>query len=625
MDWCTMTYFKAFLFITCNSECTICFQVEFHCPTGIYCTVCRFRLILLSAIMSQSEEDRGQHYIECATCTNYSKFYCNTCHLRLCEQHRDIHLEEEDNRKHEVVLYQERMLELPTEKCRIHPTRVIDLYCSKCKVPICSKCFTTDHKGHQVLDLEVVYNNSLRQCQKEVVNIQDILLPQYVENLKSQREKIESAKKKLEKIRLSMKKSADEIKAAVDILLAENNSELDVMEKLILNEMNNKEHETEDYVSLLQEVIKMYEGVTSTRKATEIFTLSKEIASIPSLKIPDLSEAVLPEFTMGTIEKQEIEKQFGKLSQRDPKEQKREEKEMVQTTRLSVSKSAERPNMKLSFSIMKLKEVKLPKLGHVQHLSSLPSEEVCASDMKGNLVLSDLRGNLLHKIFTDMSTTLGYHTVTRKGELVYTSDKNKAVYRVARNMTFPTLITTGDWEPGAIYSSRINGDLLVGMTRNKEWKVTRYSKEGEKFQDIQRDDKGRGLYRSISFITENTNGDVCVSDYAASKVVVVTRSGQYRFSYSGHKSQDGFSPYAICTDILGHILVCNGYFALLSDNYGSVHLLNEDGQFLKLLCAPDQYQLEAHAVCVDYQHNLWVGHRGSAIVTVYSYLQNEDN
>jgi hypothetical protein len=147
----------------------------------------------------------------------------------MCEQHRDGHLKEEGSKKHEVVLYQDRMVELPTEKCQIHPTKVLDLYCNDCQVPICSKCFTTDHSEHRVVDLEIVYNKSLRHCQKEVVNIKDSLLHQSIEYLTSQRGRVEPVKEEIAKIRLSMKKSADEIKAAVDAILAENNSELDVM------------------------------------------------------------------------------------------------------------------------------------------------------------------------------------------------------------------------------------------------------------------------------------------------------------------------------------------------------------------------------------------------------------
>ena len=55
------------------------------------------------------------------------------------------------------------------------------------------------------------------------------------------------------------------------------------------------------------------------------------------------------------------------------------------------------------------------------------------------------------------------------------------------------------------------------------------------------------------YITENNNGDVYESDWIASSVVVVTRFGQYRFSYFGQDSQQTFSPSRICTpDLRGN-------------------------------------------------------------------------
>jgi hypothetical protein len=273
--------------------------------------------------------------------------------------------------------------------------------------------------------------------------------------------------------------------------------------------------------------------------------------------------------------------------------------------------------MKLASDFTKIQEIRLPNFSTVHHLSPLSSGEAWASDMKGNLVHFDEQGNLLHTHITGVSTGMGYHTVTTEGELLYTHPKNKAIYRVTRHMTITTLTTTGDWEPGAIYSSHINGDLLVGMTRKGDWKVTRYSKDGKKLQDIQWNVMDYSvLYQSISYLTENINGDICVSDSSALQVVVVTQSGQYRFSFPVGHSFAGFYPYGFCADTLGHIIVCNNVVGFS----GNVLLLSKDGRLLKILDA-DQVQSVVRAVCVDDQHNLWVGRGGSNVVSVYRYLE----
>ena len=75
------------------------------------------------------------------------------------------------------------------------------------------------------------------------------------------------------------------------------------------------------------------------------------------------------------------------------------------------------------------------------------------------------------------------------------------------------------------------------------------------------------MYVHPHYITENINGDICTSDIGKHAVVVVDGLGNYRFSYEGHERN--FSPYGICTDTNGRILVC--------DYKEVVHRLDQDG------------------------------------------------
>lgn len=152
-----------------------------------------------------------------------------------------------------------------------------------------------------------------------------------------------------------------------------------------------------------------------------------------------------------------------------------------------------------------------------------------------------------------------------------------------------------------------------GNEQGWEGKVTRYNKTGIEIQNIQRDIKGLGLYsRNPHYITENINGDVCVSDLDKNAVVVVNNSGQHRFYYTGHGSV--LRPFGICTDILGHILVCD-------INVNAVHLLNKNGQFLSMLLTSEHNITDPRSACVDNENNLHVGQNGTNMVTVYKYLQ----
>nr|XP_022300955.1 protein lin-41-like [Crassostrea virginica] len=152
------------------------------------------------------------------------------------------------------------------------------------------------------------------------------------------------------------------------------------------------------------------------------------------------------------------------------------------------------------------------------------------------------------------------------------------------------------------------------MWKDREAKVTRYNKAGKEVQNIQKDNQGQKLYSEPHYITENINGDICASniDFYDGAVVVVNKSGHHRFSYTGQGSE--FWPCGICTDVLGHILVCD-------DNSSSVHLLDQDGGFMSVILSKQQGIKRPRGVSVDNENNLGVGQWITNTVTVYKYLQ----
>ncbi|XP_062605178.1 uncharacterized protein LOC134266969 [Saccostrea cucullata] len=187
------------------------------------------------------------------------------------------------------------------------------------------------------------------------------------------------------------------------------------------------------------------------------------------------------------------------------------------------------------------------------------------------------------------------------------------VKKLESNGIITTLFSTND-NINCIYSSRITGDILLGLYNTVLYtsKVTRYDKTGQKILDIEEDNQGVKLYDWPSYITENRNGDIWTSDTV--KVVVVNKSGKHRFNYIGHPSHY-FNPKGICTDILGHVLVCD-----CSPSDAGVHLLDQDGRFLSLLLTKEHNVHRPQTMCVDDKHNLYLGQSFITIIRVYKYL-----
>eukprot|EP00105_Crassostrea_gigas_P006524 XP_011420511.1 PREDICTED: uncharacterized protein LOC105323206 [Crassostrea gigas] len=416
-------------------------------------------------------------------------------------------------------------------------------------------------------------------------------------------------------IKTAMKAEAESVKRIVDAVTSDKIEQVNKIEQSLLETLNGQNQEIDDYINYLTDLIQTYYGCLSPSKLENLtFSIKSKIFKIRP--VPETSKPVPPVFTAGQHSKEDVAKLLGKITVPKTKAENRKIKPMeTASTPLKPTgkqrkqdreKSDVKQTLSLSSSVTKVRKYKVPGVCRVLHISLGTSGRLWVSDWD-NLVQSDLHGNQLQKIKTN-GRMEGYHSVTQDGDLIYTDRGNKVINRIRPDNTITEFIKTGDWVPLSIHSSHINGDILVGIYG----KVTRYNKTGTEIQNIQRNDKGQALYSGPNYITENINGDICVSDNYYGKVVVVDKSGQHRFSYTGQRSR--FSPYGICTDALSHILVCD----IFSE---TVHLLDQDGQFLSLLLTPQQGVEYPSSVCVDDENNLWVGQSNTSTVTVYKYLQ----
>ncbi|XP_052690486.1 uncharacterized protein LOC128168307 [Crassostrea angulata] len=608
----------------------------------------------------------AQHYLPCDTenCKKNCQFYCNDCHRSLCEQCRDEHQKGPDTKHHKVVPYRQRKIQLPVEKCKDHPNKDTDMLCEYCQVPVCSKCATQDHQNHTLKDLETIYSEKFTLCLEKIHKIHQFYIPNSKDMLKDIKKNATDIKEIMENIRSSVKNETESLKCLMETVMTEKIEQVNKMEESLMEQLQSQDNTYKDYISYLEDLAKVFHGYLSSTKVQNnpiILSLSDRLKIKP---IPETTKPVPPEFTAGQYSKEDVTKLLGKVTVPDIKPENREIKPMETAStqyhthgfsvclfgflllfvsymhdfsvvehigkqiKQSSDKSDVKPTLSMSSSVTKVREYTVPGVDSVYHISIGKWGTVWGSDIKGNLVQTDLQeGKQLHMIQTSFAN--GYHTVTEDGDLIYTDRNHKVINRIALDKTVTEFIKTGDWEPISIHSSRINGDILVGMITNREakfhfigdilvgmrkngdGKVTRYTTSGKEIQNIQRDNKGQGLYSYPYYITENINGDICTSDFYKQAVVVVNKSGQHRFSYTGQGSE--FRPFGICTDLLGHILVSD----VISD---TVHLLNQDGQFLSVLLTLQQLINRPVSVCVDDENNLHVGQDSTNTVTVHKYL-----
>ncbi|XP_062589878.1 uncharacterized protein LOC134251466 [Saccostrea cucullata] len=275
----------------------------------------------------------------------------------------------------------------------------------------------------------------------------------------------------------------------------------------------------------------------------------------------------------------------------------------------------------------------------IRHISLGLPNTIWASD-KNRLVLASTTPFMFTKHWlavTDIGT--GVHTVTKEKELIYI-DRNDKICKLSQdNTTESTIIIKSDpWRPLCVYSSTLNGDLLVGsgkyekdyQTESKvnrhfpsEARVNRYDSKMLQIQTIQYKRRKKKMYNCPAYITENTNGDVIVSDKRSSRkedsgvVVVTDRQGIFRFSYNGPPfDSQPFFPCGICTDALSNIVVSD-------HNSGTVQLIDKDGHFLMhLLTFPNIYT--PWSLAYDDTNHLLLVESSMAEIFLYRYINRKN-
>nr|XP_022312982.1 E3 ubiquitin-protein ligase TRIM71-like [Crassostrea virginica] len=383
------------------------------------------------AMSKADTQDAGQHYLVCNTegCQSNCQFYCNACHQEMCEECRDEHLKNPDNRSHEVVPYRQRRHQLPKEKCKQHPTKYIDMHCDDCNIPLCSQCSTmSDHLRHKLVDLETIYSENCAECQGKIRQIYQYFIPTSEELRQETNADITEIKKIMDDIRTSVKAEGERLKKLVDKVILQKIVGVNDVEKSITAMLQNQGKTYEDYISYLKDVVKEFSGYLSSTQLLGNPMISTKSGQLTIKSIPQTTKPIPSVFTPGQFSEEDVSKLLGTINASTYKPENRAIKPMetlkpTDQMKQDEKKSDVKQTLSLSSFVTKVKEYTVPGVKNAYHVSLGKSGSVWVSDDNGNLVQTDLQGNALQKIKTSSGCT-GYHTVTQDMDLIYADSKN---------------------------------------------------------------------------------------------------------------------------------------------------------------------------------------------------------
>lgn len=472
--------------------------------------------------------------------------------------------------------------------CKKHPNFRACIGCQKCDVPVCEKCLVGEHNGHNLIELEKLLQNRKEKLEQKLPTV------------RSELTKFETALERVKRRQKEVSENIDTVKGEIECHFESATSAFEDFKRQLLNRVDLK---TSTYLHLLKDqekhlqtcIQKMLEYIVNFQNAD----LEKKISFI--LYSACSTDEFIPEncplsfkpgivkYSKGCIEKSVMHKLSGYVFEKQDNATVLE-KEAIQVIKTINLNQADVLTLSSDSGLYWVF------LSNKNHFEKYNEKGICVEDIKVDLQ------NTRNKPFCIVENT-GVHAI-------YRTETNKL--SMLKNSQQKSFIDVAPLRITCLCLTRI-GEILAGLvklTKENYFGIARYSLEGERKQFItqmmkkwEREPILEGLvYRT--YITENINGDICLSgETSLTKVVNIIRSnGDHRYTYEGKEASmsQPFLPRGICTNELGNILIAD------ERNHG-IHVLNKDGGFLTMLTIPDDPRASPISLCIDHHNNICIG------------------
>ncbi|XP_052698681.1 E3 ubiquitin-protein ligase TRIM36-like [Crassostrea angulata] len=527
-----------------------------------------------------ASRDEAQHVVECDLCQQPVSFFCRRCGVNLCDPCALIHLRVKSKNGHDIVDYTSKDDD-DTCHCDSHPQNDCSAYCKTCDAPICMLCVSIKHKSHEMSELSDKIEELLKVTARE-------------------NDRLQSSKHELQRTLDHTTKLLSSIPSVYQLRKDEVTERGEEWIKLIEKTVK-KLHQELDGMQKEHEVVLQKQKTELVEMIRRVDDMNAKTAKLHTAKnVKELQSFV------SVFQNQKIMSEVSQYSFPNFYEYKIDEylENKLKEKALSGRRILEVPTVTSVIDTGFPASEKLK--NRLYDMAVTKDNKVWMGGESTELKLFDLQGNLHHTVSI---TARGMFVCIYNKQVVYTGIND--VKMISDTDTVVTMFTTGDWIPRGV-TSAASGDLLVCLRKDDQSKVVRYSSTGTVLQEIQYDSQCQPLYNDVTYVTENVNGDIIVTDLEKNAVIAVDRLGILLYSYSGKDSD--FKAVSVATDSVGHVII--------TDYKGNkIHILDRDGQFLRYI-NPEGKINRPRGVCILGHGEMMVGECFTGIAKRIKYLED---
>ncbi|XP_053402217.1 uncharacterized protein LOC123540155 [Mercenaria mercenaria] len=535
---------------------------------------------------------------KCSVCagkniTREAEKYCVECQDYYCIPCTDTHKTFPALRAHKLLDkadfssrgLQSSLPSFPTERCRIHKAKLLDMFCKNHDEAVCATCVAINHRTcpdiHSIPD-EV--DNLYKQSASDQTKKQLLAAMKDVENIKKVKEQILSElKKKKQRATDSIINYRKELEAELKRLETESLKEVDAQYSSIERDLQIEIKEAEQHIDVLEQSaakLQMCHG----NKAQEFVcfkTAQRNFLTAKSSTSKQQSEVKI--FFSADMKIKNYLKQLKTLEQ------------------VSAAETTYKPRT-TAYKVKQKRDIDI-KIKEDKNTCSIWGS--CFTE-DGSLLLADLYNNKLKRL--DVSTdTITHHLDLESGPIaVCLTSKQKAAASLANNTI--QFVSLGDKMATTrklkmdhqCYGLAFNDGKFFISDNSKT--VYIHDISGTMLHKITTDKSGNPIFSSTRHISVSTNRDrVYVADIETG-VITLDIQGNYLSTFT---DPDLVKPQGVCTDKRGNILVT-------CYRPSNIVQISEDSKTKLSIIKTEQHPL---SVCFDpHQNKLVVTHYRSSTV-----------